>query len=89
MRLKRPLVLATLAAAAAFAACTLNPQPLPPSDDNRNATGGVDGSVADGGALEQPTVPAQDAGTEANDGEGGADADAGASDAGDASADAG
>jgi hypothetical protein len=59
-RLGRPLLLAALATAAAFAACTLNPQPLPPSDNERAQAGDNDASFggSDSGAVTTtPEVP--------------------------------
>lgn len=91
MRLGRPFVLASLAAAAAFAACTLNPQPLPPSDGEATNSRGPDAGVDAGGKFQEPNTPPDelsDAGVGAADGD--ADADAGDADASDASdADAG
>ncbi len=59
------LSLAAGAAVAAFAACTLNPQPLPPGDDFNGASSLADAGVRspDSGAFGGgPEVPA-DAGT--------------------------
>jgi len=80
-----------LAVAGAIAACTLNPQPLPPEDrDNEGASYGdaspvspwdATAGVADGGGS-----GLQDAGTEPNDGDGGDAGDGGdGGDGGDAS----
>lgn len=74
------LIVVALVGAAGFAACTLNPQPLPPSDGFEEATGGADASTRyEGGSFE---TPSSDAGT-AGDPEGGRDG-GDASDAGDA-----
>lgn len=102
MRLRGYLVLATLAAVATAAACTLNPQPLPPGDEDRNAaddgpSGGGFGAL-DAGATsdetQQPPAP-NDAGNKDTDGsiDGAADGsteggDAAPSDGGDAGSDA-
>lgn len=84
------LVLVVVAVAAAFAACTLNPQPLPPGDDSERgqATGGADASTRLDAGTTGPLNPppsTSDAGANA-DHEGGADGgDAGdAGDGGDA-----
>lgn len=84
MRARRRLFLAAaLLAVLAFAACTLNPQPLPPGDDDRaNAAEADDagsgfGGGADSGRIEDPQGP--DAGGNpppVND-DAGVDADAG------------
>lgn len=81
---KRLLFLATIAAA--FIACTLNPQPIPPVDER--ATGeGPDAGSAFGNDAEDAASPAvpQD-GSLSSDGGGSADGDGG--DGGDAAADA-
>ena len=90
MRTRRLLLLVSLGTVTAFAACTLNPQPLPPLDPNANATAeDVDGGSSFGGSdasRTDPNAPQNDAGltTPPPNDEGGADAgDAG--DAGDAS----
>jgi hypothetical protein len=87
MRRLRLLLGASLTATAAVVACTLNPQPLPPSDFSPGYASD-DASAKDGGQFGvTPPTPA-DAGTAGNDREGGAsDAapSADASDAGDAS----
>lgn len=96
-RARQLALLAVLGTAGAFAACTLNPQPLPPSDLDNEATFGDASTSTDAGSFNNPapeTPPAQDAGTGAVDGEGGAGGDAGDGggdgglDAGDAGADA-
>ena len=89
MRLRRSFVLASLAAAAAFAACTLNPQPLPPSDGEATNARSPDGSTADAGSFQEPETPPDgaDAGVGAVDGDAGDGGDADASDASDADAD--
>jgi hypothetical protein len=87
MKVRHAAALAVLAAAAAFAACTLNPQPLPPGDGDNEATFSDAGrsNVDAGGFTTGPENPAPtlaDAGVGAADGEGGADAgDDGGSDA--------
>jgi hypothetical protein len=78
---RHAVIAAALAIAAAIAACTLNPQPLPPGGgDATNAAGGNDsGTRADAGSFEtDPETPAplSDAGTNA-------DSDSGDDDAGD------
>lgn len=93
------LVAAALAGAAGFAACTLNPQPLPPGDDNEGqATGDYDaGRNGDTGTFNPtPEGPPSDAGGSVNDGDAGDTSDAGdagdtgdAGDGGDAAPDAG
>jgi hypothetical protein len=92
MRRLRLLLGAALTAAVAVVACTLNPQPLPPSDFNPGSASD-DASTKDGGQFGAPT--AADAGATGNDREGGAadaatppSADAGDVDAGDAAPDA-
>ena len=89
--------LAALACIATFVACTLNPQPLPPSDFNGESAGDSDaGSKADSSGFgATPEGPAEDAGTTTptadSDGgdEGGDRADGGdGGDAGDGSTDA-
>jgi hypothetical protein len=95
MRARRALFVAVALLLAAFAACTLNPQPLPPFDEDNNAGGGnADaGRPHDAGAMEPgrdgaetpPAPEPDDAGLDAD-----ADAapdDAGV-DAGDAATDA-
>ena len=86
MRLRRSFALVTLVAAGAFAACTLNPQPLPPGpEENARASDANDAAAADGGAFGTPNAPPQvsDASPGALDGEAGP-----SSDGGDAEADA-
>jgi hypothetical protein len=84
MQLRRPLIAVSLIVAAGFGACTLNPQPLPPRDENAaaNADASADGASGFGN---NPSPPAEDAGT--LDTEGGTPSgDAG--DGGDGSSDA-
>jgi hypothetical protein len=50
MRLRRVHLLASLAAVTAFAACTLNPQPLPPRDPTEDPENGAT-TFGDGGAF--------------------------------------
>lgn len=81
-------LLAVLGVAGAFVACTLNPQPLPPRDNEASSFGDQDGSTArsDAGSFgtDPETPPTQDAGAvPLDDGDGGAD-DGGADDGGDA-----
>lgn len=94
MRLRHVVALATLGvAAAAFVACTLNPQPLPPGDGASpppEATFGDAGTTSDGGGFgsQEPNTPTPiraDASVGAADAEGGADS----GDAGDCATDAG
>ncbi|MDB4933946.1 MAG: hypothetical protein JWP87_918 [Labilithrix sp.] len=88
MRLRHVAALATLAAVGAFAACTLNPQPLPPGGGDNEATFSDAGKSPDAGSLgENPMPPPNlaDAGVGAADGEGGAD---GGDEAGDGGSDA-
>lgn len=96
MRLRRPLVLAALCALAAVAACTLNPQPLPPGDDHFGGAADEDagssfGTFADSGRNDkqsEPTPEPSDAG--AGIPEGGTDATPGTeTDGGDAGEDGG
>jgi hypothetical protein len=89
MRRLRVLLGVSLAAGAAVVACTLNPQPLPPSDFG-SSNDGSDAS-ADAGQFGVTPPATADAGGTGNDREGGAsdaapDADAGEGDAGDAGA---
>ena len=82
-RLRRRLALAAFLAVALAAACTLNPQPLPPGEEPSAAEDGEDGGYFGSGSSgggQMPTVPA-DAGVRVSDG-----GDAG--DAGDAGEDA-
>ncbi len=100
MRVRGYLALVTLAAVATAAACTLNPQPLPPGDDERNAGDDVPGigfGGADAGAsseTQDPSTPADAAADGAKiDGDGSIDGslDGGhdaATDGGDAGGDA-
>jgi hypothetical protein len=95
MRRLRILLGVSLAAGAAVVACTLNPQPLPPSELSPSY-GGDDASAKDGGQLGVTPPAASDAGATGDDHDGGAsDAapspDAGGGDAGegDAAADGG
>ena len=62
MRRRRPLVLAALGALAAVAACTLNPQPLPPQDDHfgggaEEDAGSSFGTFSDSGRNDKQTEP--------------------------------
>jgi hypothetical protein len=68
MRLTRPLFVALLVAAV-FAACDLNPQPLPPGDEKDNGAAGED---AGGSSFSPPQDKGDDAGH--NGGTGGGDA---------------
>jgi hypothetical protein len=99
MRLRRVYLIAALTTVSALAACTLNPQPLPPKDRDNEATFGDGGftSYADAGApppTGESTKTSTDAGSDALPASNGADAapppaldDAGdAGDAGDADA---
>ncbi len=88
MRARGYLAVATLAAIAAAAACTLNPQPLPPGDEERNAgdeapSAGFGGTDAGMSSETQNPPPDSDAG---NGLDGSAD---GAADGGDAGSDDG
>ena len=91
MFFRHAFFVAVVVAAAGFAACTLNPQPLPPDDDNRASAGGDSGQTrSDAGEFgqdpETPLPPPQaDAGVNL-DSEGGVPSgDAGdAGDSGDA-----
>ena len=97
MHLRKLALLAGLAAAGAFAACTLNPQPLPPSDENSSFGGGDASARTDSGSFAndpETPAPSQDAsappptdGDGGTGGEGGDGGDAG-SDGGDAGSDA-
>jgi hypothetical protein len=94
MQLKKVVALVALGVAGAFVACTLNPQPLPPSDANEGSSFGDDASAradAGGGVFTpgtavdaaSPTPPDNaDAGT--GSGDGGGDAGDAGGDAGDA-----
>lgn len=92
MRTRHVLVLASLGALAAVAACTLNPQPLPPGDLDRNAAtnadGGRGGSQDAGDFGTDPERPQDAAAPPPDDQEGGAADGGDAGDAGDASLDA-
>ena len=96
MRRRHVGLLAALSAVAAFAACTLNPQPLPPRDDFGGESTGVDASAkADSGSFgTSPEVPGplDDAATNPvpnGDMEAGSEAgDGGLDEAGDAATDA-
>lgn len=85
----RAAALLTLATSLALAAaCSLNPQPLPPNDGftgSPDASTAMDaGAGADGATFNDAAPPMDDAATDARSGDGG-DADAGdASDASDA-----
>ncbi len=88
MRVRKLGTLAALAAAGAFVACTLNPQPLPPNDDQSTFSPGDASASVDGGSLNSdPETPATgaDAGAPPPRGEGGTDG----SDGGDAGSDGG
>lgn len=80
-----------LFAVLAASACALNPQPIPPDDDDAFGTNA--GAPSDGSDV--PRSPAGDAGgmeasdagdTDMDAGDGGSDADAGESDAGESDA---
>jgi len=96
MRLRHVGVLAALATVAAFAACTLNPQPLPPRDDFNGESTSADAAAvrSDSGAFgSSPEVPGpEDAGggTPSADADGASDdaGDGGSDEAGDAATDA-
>lgn len=77
MRRHHALLAAASLAAAAFVACTLNPQPLPPGDeDDENGAGAaLDASFASDGSKADPTPPSPDAGVEQNVDGGDASAD--------------
>ena len=85
MRRRHALLLAALSAGAvaAIAACTLNPQPLPPRDEFGGESALADASTRDGGTFgtgpENPGVADAAVGTPSAD----ADADGGADEAGD------
>ena len=81
MRTGRKLaLLAALGLAGAFVACTLNPQPLPPSDE-ASSFGDDSGSRSDGGVFgTDPRTPSDAAPVPNDNNEGGA----GSGDAGDA-----
>ena len=94
MRGRHVGLLAAVAAVAGFAACTLNPQPLPPRDDFSGESSFADGGASSdsGGFSTSPQVPGPEdaaSGTPNLDADGGSDAgdagDDGSSDAGDAS----
>ncbi len=98
MRVRRLPLLAALATVSAFAACTLNPQPLPPLDppESENAAPGGGFGPADGGTRHDDPAPMpSDAGTDpdadsgppANEGGDAGDAGGDAGDAGDAEVD--
>ena len=104
MRRRHAGLLAALSASAvaAFAACTLNPQPLPPRDEFGGESAFADASTRDSGSFgSTPEVPGSSSdagtGTQNTDSEGGAPApgdggdggDGGLGDAGDADADGG
>lgn len=83
---RRRVFLGALAAVACAAACTLNPQPLPPEDLSAagDSTDAGEVSTAEGGrSADAPAAPPQDAGLADH-----ADAEAGAPDASDDAADA-
>jgi hypothetical protein len=101
MRVRGYLALVTFAAVATAAACTLNPQPLPPGDDERNAGDDVPGigfGGADAGASSETQSPpspddaaAADGGKTDGDGSADGSLDGGndaATDGGDAGGDA-
>ena len=93
MHLRKLALLAGLAAAGAFAACTLNPQPLPPSDDNSSFGAGDASTRTDSGSFgndPETPAPSQDAGAPLpTDGDGGTGGDGGDGDAGSDGGDAG
>ena len=75
--------------AAGFAACNLNPQPLPPGTENAEDPGAryADGGARDAGAVSAEAPPTEDAGSPPpvpNDADAGDAGDAGDADAGDA-----
>jgi hypothetical protein len=80
-----------LALAGGFAACTLNPQPLPPSDNNSTFDEGDATTAAEGGAFGLPAPSdASAAPADAHEAENDAGlADGGETDGGDAAPDAG
>lgn len=95
MHLRKVALLAAFGVAGAFAACTLNPQPLPPSDE-ASSFGDDASNRSDSGSFTGPDTPNSDAaatpppdnegGTgNVDGGDGGSDAGDGGSDAGDAS----
>jgi hypothetical protein len=88
--LRAPFLLAALAVVAAFAACTLNPQPLPPRDEFSSGPDFDASTKADAGGFSNgPQTPgtAVDAagGTPSADSDGGVDdgGDGGVDDGGD------
>jgi len=95
MRLRHVGLLAALGTVAAFAACTLNPQPLPPRDDlNGESTSNDAGARSDAGGFgagpENPGTADAGTATPSADSDGGSEAgddggDGGADDGGDAS----
>jgi hypothetical protein len=95
MHVRKLALLAALGVAGAFVACTLNPQPLPPRD-NEASSFGDDASTtrSDAGSFgTDPQNPPSDAGAVPNDDSeggvgGGGDGGDGGSDAGDGGGDA-
>jgi hypothetical protein len=94
MRIRRLGLLGALAVTLIFAACDLNPQPLPPLDPENQATSGTDAGGGFGGRTvdaggnsdESPDADLADAGAPPPTPDGGVDdaGDAGEGDAGDA-----
>ena len=71
MRSRRLVVLAALAFVVGFAACTLNPQPLPPGEEaaqGGGASGGPFGSIADESPKNSAPAPAPESGVSGCDG---------------------
>lgn len=91
MTRRRLTLLGGLTVIVVFAACDLNPQPLPPVDTQATADGGAFGSKADASRGDEPPAPLEtlDAAAGAGDGSDGSDGapppdDDDAGDAGDA-----
>ncbi len=82
------LALVAAALGALFAACDLNPQPLPPGDDTEDKGAGApsSGNSSSGGGFENDPTTAPndgaDAGSDPDAGDGSTDASADAEDAG-------
>ena len=89
MRARHVALLAAFVATAAIAACTLNPQPLPPSDFSGRDSADASAAKDSGSFSTDPeTPPTADAGaTNAND-EAGTDGGDASDDGGDAGPDA-
>ena len=83
MRVRHVGLLAALATVAAFAACTLNPQPLPPRDDFNGESTSADGGVRSRQRRVRQLAAGSGSGTDAASGTPDADAEGGADDAGD------